>query len=452
MAVPKVAIVGRPNVGKSSIFNWIARQRVSVVDPTAGVTRDRVTLMVHEEDRYFELIDTGGIGIVDTDALEDEITQQIEIGMHEADLILFVVDAKAGPMPLDQEVAQRLRRLNKPKLLIVNKADGERAAAEAPQFYGLCEGAATTTSVHGNHGRDDLMTLILANLPPAAADEPEEGAQRIYEPEMKLAIVGRRNAGKSTFINALANEERVIVSEIEGTTRDCIDVRFTMDDKTLVAIDTPGVRKRKSLANDIEFYGLVRAKASIRRADVVLMFFDAKKTISRVDKQLVDEIQEAHKPCILVVNKWDLGLEAEMTTEKWVEYFGISFPSLSYMPVAFITAKDAKNIRGVVNLASAIFKQARERVSTSKLNAVIREAIELKQPPFKANRRPKIFYATQVATEPPTIVLKCNDSTLFTPEWKRYLINTLREELPFEEVPIRLLFRARETADGAGEG
>ena len=447
MSVPRVAVVGRPNVGKSSLFNWIVRRRVSIVDPTAGVTRDRVTHVVQEGDRYFELIDTGGIGVVDSDALEAEIERQIEIGLHSADLILFVVDAKAGRTSLDVDVAERLRRLPAPKVLVVNKCDGERTKAEAPEFFGLTDGPAVLTSVHGNHGRGELIEVILENLPPATPEEAEQGAALVAEPELKLAIVGRRNAGKSTFINALAEEERVIVSEVEGTTRDSVDVRFDVDGKPLIALDTAGVRKRTSLAGDVEFYSLVRAKESIRRSDVTLHFFDATKTISRVDKQLADEIIERHKPCIFVVNKWDLGLEEGMTNERWVNYLGRSFPTLTYVPIAFLTAKDAKNIKQVVNLAQSIFKQARERIGTGRLNEVIREAIDRKQPPFKANRRPKIYFATQVSTEPPTIVLKCNDPKLFSPDWKRYLLHVLRERLPFSEVPIRLIFRARERAD-----
>jgi GTP-binding protein len=268
---------------------------------------------------------------------------------------------------------------------------------------------------------------------------------------LQLAIVGRRNVGKSTFINSLAEEERVIVSEVEGTTRDSIDVRFDVDGKTLIAIDTAGVRKRKSLAGDIEFYSLVRAKESIRKADVVFMFFDATQTISRVDKQLVDEIHERHKPCIFVINKWDLGLNAEMTGEKWVEYLGHNFPTMTYVPIAFLTAKDSKNIRQVVNLAQSIFKQSRERVGTGKLNEVLRDAIERKQPPYKSNRRPKIYYATKVSTAPPTIVLKCNDPKLFSKDWTRYLLGVFREKLPFREVPVRLIFRARESADASQE-
>ncbi len=451
MAVPKVAIVGRPNVGKSSLFNWIIRRRISIVDPTAGVTRDRVTTIVHEGDRYFEIIDTGGIGVVDSDALEAEIERQIDIGLNIADLILFVVDAKAGKTALDVDVAERLRKLPAPKILVVNKCDGERTKAEAPDFFRLCEGPEVLTSVHGNHGREQLIETIIDHLPPAAESEPDEGIALVAEPELQLAIVGRRNVGKSTFINSLAEEERVIVSEVAGTTRDSIDVRFDVDGKTLIAIDTAGVRKRKSLDGDIEFYSLVRAKESIRKADVVLMFFDATSTISRVDKQLVDEIHDRHKPCIFVINKWDLGLDAEMTGEKWVEYLGHNFPTMTYVPIAFLTAKDSKNIRQVVNLAQSIFKQSRERVGTGKLNEVLREAIDRKQPPYKSNRRPKIYYATQVSTAPPTIVLKCNDPKLFSNDWTRYLLGVFRAKLPFQEVPVRLIFRARESADASQE-
>lgn len=447
MAVPKVAIVGRPNVGKSSLFNWLIRRRISIVDPTAGVTRDRVSHVMEEGDRFFELIDTGGIGVVDSDALEEEIDRQIEIGLNEADMILCVVDAKAGKTALDDEVGKRLRKLNVPKILVVNKCDGERTKAEAAEFHGLCDGPMVLTSVHGNHGRSDLLETIVANLPEASENEAEMGGALVAEPEMHLAIVGRRNAGKSTFINSLAEEERVIVSEVEGTTRDSIDVRFDVDGRSLVAIDTAGVRKRKSLDGNIEFYSLVRAKESIRRADVVLMFFDATRTISRVDKQLVAEIDQQHKPCIFVVNKWDLGLEKEMTSERWTEYLNFNFPTMPYSPIAFLTAKESKNIRKVVNLAQSIFKQSRERVGTGRLNEVLRAAIERKQPPHKSNRRPKIYFATQVSTEPPTIVLKCNDPRLFSADWTRYLLSVFRDNLPFPEIPIRLFFRQRESTD-----
>lgn len=448
MSVPKVAIVGRPNVGKSSIMNWLARKLVTVVEPTAGVTRDRVTYLMHEDDRYFELVDTGGMGIIDCDDLSDHIETQIQVALDEADLILFVVDSQIGLATLDKEVAEHLRKIDKPKLLVVNKCDNPSLETESPVFLGLTDAPVVLTSVKGNRNRTGLLKALLKQLPAAYDEEIAEGEELATNPEMKLAIVGRRNVGKSTFINALAEEERVIVSEVAGTTRDSIDVRFEMDDKSFVAIDTPGVRRRKSINTNIEYYGLVRAKKSIRRADVVLMFFDSQETISKVDKQLIEEIYERHKPCIFVVNKWDLSGDAGMTTEKWAEYLFKSFGSMRHVPVAFVTAMESRNIKQLVNLAQTIFKQAHIRVSTPKLNKLVRKAVMVNQPAYKDNRRPKIFYATQVATQPPTIILKCNHPKLFTAAWKRYLLGVFREELPFKEVPLKVYFRSRDKNDG----
>lgn len=447
MPVPQVAIIGRPNVGKSSILNWLAHKFVSVVDPTPGVTRDRVSYLMFEGDRYFELIDTGGIGIVDRDDLSEDVERQIQIGIDRADLILFVVDGKDGPMPLDQVVADRLRLINKPKLLVVNKCDSPKTEDEVPQFFRMLNGPTVTTSVIGNRNRDELVQAILENLPPPNEHEAEDGASLASDPELKFAIVGRRNVGKSTFINALAAEERVIVSEIPGTTRDSIDVRFEIDGLRLLAIDTPGVRKKKSLANDVEFYGMIRAQKSIRRADVVFMFFDATETVSRVDKQLVDEIVSQYKPVIFVINKWDLAKEEHMDMERWGEYLGNQFASLRFAPMAFLTAKTGKNVHKLVNLAQNIFKQARTRVSTGEINRVVRAAVYRNRPPVRRNQTPKVYFATQVATEPPTIVLKCNNPTLFDNSWRRFLLGVMREELPFHEVPIKLYLRQREQAE-----
>ena len=447
MPIPKVAIVGRPNVGKSSIMNWQAGKLVSVVDPTAGVTRDRVEYLMHHGDRYFELVDTGGIGIVDSDDLSEDIERQINFALDESDLILFVVDGQSGATPLDRTVAERLRKLQVPKLVVVNKCDSTKLDLEMFQFEGLADGPMIQTSVKGNRNRKELMDKLVSLLPAADEDETATGNRSAEDPELKLAIVGRRNVGKSTFINALAQTERMIVSEVAGTTRDSVDIRFELDGKSFVAIDTPGVRKKKSLANDIEFYGLVRAQKSIRRASVVMMFFDATDKISRVDKKLVDEILERSKPCIFVVNKWDLGLEADMTSEKWAEYLFNTFSMLRHVPVAFITAKDSRNIKQLVNLAQTIYKQSRMRVSTGQLNRIVEEAYKLNAPRYKTNRRGKIFYATQVATEPPTLVMKVNDPKLFDKNWKRFLLGYLREQLPFKEVPIRLYFRGKSGED-----
>lgn len=451
MPVPQVAIIGRPNVGKSSLLNWLAERRISVVDPTAGVTRDRVKYLMHVDDRYFELVDTGGIGIVDSDDLSEDIERQIDMGINEADLILFVVDVTAGLVPLDTTVATRLRGIKKPLLLVVNKCDSPKQENEIAEFHRLANAPVVCTSVLGNRNRVDLLSAILEHLPRGSRTEREEGAELELEPELKLAIVGRRNVGKSTFINSLAQTERMIVSEVAGTTRDSVDVRFELDGKAFVAIDTPGVRKRKSLANDVEYYGLLRAKRSIRRADVVFMFFDTTETISSVDKQLVEEIAENYKPCVFVVNKWDRSHEQNMTTELWAKYLIDTFSSMRYVPLAFITARDDKNIKKLINLAQVIAKQARLRVPTAMINAVVRAAVKNNRPPQRANKQPKLYFGTQVGTAPPTIVLKCNYPKLIDQSWIRYLLGVMREQLPFKEVPIKLYLRTR-GGEGAGGG
>lgn len=445
MSVPKVAIVGRPNVGKSSIMNWLAGKRVSIVDPMAGVTRDRVTYLMQHRDRYFELVDTGGIGIVDVDDLSADIEKQIEIAIHEAALIVFVVDGSEGVTALDQMVAQRLRRIDHPKLLVANKCDSPKLDRELAEFYALANSPLLSISVKGGRGQTDLLNAIIEHLPEDDGSEQDVGERMAAEPELKLAIVGRRNVGKSTYINQLAEAERVIVSEIPGTTRDSIDVRFEMDGKSFIAIDTPGVRKKKSLANDVEWYGLARARRSIRRASVVLMFFDATQRISRVDKQLISDILDEHKACVFVVNKWDLAQAAGQNSEDWANYLVKMFPAVRHVPIAFITAKDGRNIKKLVNLTQSVYKQARQRVGTGELNRVVRRAVANWPPPMRKNRNPRVLFATQVAVEPPTIVIKVNDATLFDEDWKRYLLGVLRDDLPFREVPIKLYFRSRES-------
>ena len=442
MPVPKVAIVGRPNVGKSSLMNWLAHKRISIVDPMAGVTRDRVTYQLHLNDRYFTLIDTGGIGIVDLDELNDEIHQQIQIGIDEADVILFVVDGSGGVSALDRRVAQLLRRIDKPKLLVVNKCDSPKRDLETGDFYGLADAPLVTTSVIGNRNQNELINAIVSLLPPPDEDEAEQGGALNEDPEMKLAIVGRRNVGKSTFINQLAETDRMIVSEIPGTTRDSVDVRFSLDGKSFIAIDTPGVRKRKSLANSVEWYGLARAKRSIRRADVVLMFFDCTQKVSRVDKQLVSEIEDEFKPCIFVVNKWDLA-NADSNTGDWADYLFKTFASMKHTPIAVITGQTGRNVKQLINLSQSIYKQARFRIPTGELNRLVKAAVQNWPPPMRQNRNPRVLYATQVSTEPPTIVLKVNDPVLFDDDWLRYLLGFLRDQLPIKEIPIKLYLRGR---------
>jgi GTP-binding protein len=434
MAIPQVAIIGRPNVGKSSLFNCLARKRIAIVDPTAGVTRDRLASLVRTGDRFFELVDTGGLGIQDKDNLTAEVERQIDKAIEEAAIILFVVDVRAGITPLDDEVARRLRYVTKPTLCVVNKCDTPELDAQAAEFYRLGRGKLICVSAQQSRGRKELLGLIGERLPAVEETAPD------LEAAMKLAIVGRRNTGKSTFINALAESERVIVSEVPGTTRDSVDVHFQRDGKTFIAIDTAGVRRKGSIASDIEFYSMARAERSIRRADVVLLFLDSTDEVSKVDKQLAHYVLENHKPAIFVCNKWDL-MKATTRTGKMVQYLRAVFPSLDYVPIAFITAQSGKNVHATLNLAQNLFKQASARVGTGDLNRVVREALERQPPPQRQNRRPKVFYATQVASNPPTVVLFTNGPELFDNTYQRYLLKTFREQLPFHDVPIKLYLR-----------
>ncbi len=445
MPLPLVAIVGRPNVGKSSLLNLLAGQRISIVAPTPGVTRDRVTAVCDLDDQYFEVVDTGGYGIEDPDQLTEHIEGQIGYALAGAALVLFVVDIQQEITPLDLEVARLLRGLRTPVLLVANKADTDRHEQTAGVFAALGFGEPLCVSaLHGRHRRD-LMERIVAEL-----GDQTVGVKPV--PIMKLALVGRRNVGKSTFINALAGEERVIVSEVPGTTRDAIDVRFQMGEREFLAIDTAGVRKSRKVKSDIEYYGYTRALASIRRADVVLFLIDATVAIGEVDKKLAGLIVEEFKPCILVVNKWDLA-KGKADAEDYGAYLTRTMPQIAYAPIAFTTAKDGRNIRSTVELAQALFKQAQTRVTTGQLNRAIEETLAAQQPMAgRQGGQPRIYYATQVATCPPTIALFVNQPALMKEQYRRFVEKRLRESLPFEEVPLRLLWRARKSDAGAARG
>ncbi len=444
MGVPQVVIVGRPNVGKSSIFNWLSGRRLAIVDPTPGVTRDRVSQLVEVGDRFVELVDTGGMGIKDVDNLTEHIEQQIQTAVDAADVILFIVDTREGLVPLDEEVAKRLRYVTVPILLLANKTDHEGLDNQANDFYRLGR-KILRVSAKQKIGRHELLRNIEERLP-----EPEDGDDVIEEPVMKVAIVGRRNTGKSTFVNTLVKAERMITSEVPGTTRDSVDVRFQMDGQEFIAIDTPGFRRAKSVATDVDFYSTHRAQRSIRRADVVVLFFDASQRISKVDKQLCDYVAQAYKPCIFVVNKWDL-LVGSMPTEKWVTYLRDTFRTMWHVPIAFITGQTGKNAKAMLNHSQMLFKQSRARVSTAKLNKLVRAALEYNPPPLYRNRRPKIFYATQVAGQPPTIVMFCSKPKALSAPYKRYLLSVFRDQLEFGEVPIKLYLRKRESSDERDE-
>ena len=435
MALPIVVIVGRPNVGKSSLLNAVARERISIVDPRAGITRDRVSAVIEAEDRYFELVDTGGIGIVDDHQLEAHVEGQIQYALAQARMIIFITDVRDGVTPMDETIAQMLRKLDLPVLLAVNKVDDQRLEPEVGQFAGLGLGEPLIVSAHHGRGRRELIERILAEIGGETGKSPGHA-------EMRLAIIGKRNAGKSTLVNALAGEDRVIVSEIPGTTRDAVDVRFEFDGRQFLAIDTAGVRKKKSMG-DVDFYSYSRALRSIRRCDVVLYMIDATVAVSEVDLKLMRAVLDEYKPVVIAINKWDLA-KGRASAEDFGHYLTEILPMYTYAPVTFITAKTGRNVLATVEVAQSLFKQARTRLTTGQLNRVLRLILEARGPSAKHGTKPvKIYYGTQVATAPPTVVFFCNSPDNVTENYRRFMENRLREVTAFKEVPIRLLFRPR---------
>jgi GTP-binding protein len=444
--IPVVAIVGRPNVGKSTLFNALAGRRISIVEPTAGVTRDRVTTWIEvapagagAKPRTVEIVDTGGIGIVDVEDIRAHVEQQIALALEAADVIVFVADVREGVAPLDLEVAERLRRVGKPVILVANKADAAHFEPYAGEFYRLGFGDPFAMSALEGYGTSDLKERIAASLP-AESRGPAPGDE-----VMKIAVVGKRNAGKSTFVNALSEEERMIVSDIPGTTRDAVDVRFERDGEVFIAIDTAGLRKKKSIENAIELFSQSRTQQSIERADVVVFLFDVTQEISIVDKKLEQWIAENGKPCVLVGNKWDLARERIVTGE-FHEYLQRKLPQLQISPVVFTTATEGRGVPQVLAVARDLFRQARVRVPTAELNKTIDEALKVVAPRVgREGTKPKIYFATQTGVAPPTIVVFVNKPALFDERYRRYLANRLRDRFDFAEVPLRLIFRERLT-------
>ena len=440
-SMPTVAIVGRPNVGKSSLLNAMVGKRISIVQDMPGVTRDRISIPIQIDGRFVELVDTGGYGFVDPDALTEHINQQIDIAMTRSDLVLFIVDCEAGLTSADQTIASLLRNRNIKTVLVANKADGANADLVLGDFARL--GLGTPLGVSALHDRniDQLIDAIKKNID--FANAPTE----IPKPTMHVAIVGKRNAGKSTLVNAVAglyegDPNRVIVSEVPGTTRDSIDVRFEKDGHTLVVIDTAGVRKkRRMVQDDIAFYSFHRAERSIRRADVVLLLIDGTEPVSEPDKKLARYIAEQFKPVILVVNKWDLAREKvrhgrkadeeqsvddTALMEEFRKYLDAELQHVNYAPIAFVTAKESRNIQGVLDLAQHLFNQASEHVSTSKLNTAVRQILDERRPPTPTGRRARVYYVTQPEVNPPTIVLFVNNPLLIDEMYQRYMINRMR--------------------------
>lgn len=435
MFLPTVTIVGRPNVGKSSLLNCLAKKRISIVDSMSGVTRDRVSVEIEHEGNLFELIDTGGIGITDIEDIAHEVEVQIEIALQKANLILFVVDVREGITPLDVKVAERLRKIKKPLLLVVNKCDDAKFDLQTAEFFKLGLGEPLPVSALQSYGRMDLLDRIVSTFPEIDTKPVKSDSL------MKIAIVGKRNAGKSTLINTLAREKRVIVSEIPGTTRDSVDVKFEIDGKEFIAIDTAGIRKKKQIQGSIEFYGMARVERSIRRADVVILLIDAPRDISQVDKNIGDYIITQYKPCLLVVSKWDLAEDVEI--EKFIKYVHTRLPGLGFAPLSFISSFSGENIIETIELAQELYKQANTRVSTAELNKVLEHAFTRHRPTKKKSKISKVYYATQVSVCPPTFVLFVNDKRLFGSDYERYLSNQLRNNLPFSEIPLKFYFRPK---------
>ena len=441
--IPRVVIVGRPNVGKSSLFNAICGSRVAIVEPTPGVTRDRISRVVERDGAAVELFDTGGMGLHDSEELAADIQKQIAIAIEQADLVLFVVDAKDGLQPLDEQIAQRLRAAGKRVMLVVNKCDTQREEVAAADFYALGFPELHLASAEHRRGVRELAARAFEVLP-EAAPTGAPGAEAPAEP-MKIAFVGRRNVGKSTLVNYLAQEPRMIVSEIPGTTRDAVDVRFRIGNLEFVAIDTAGLRKRKQVKTSLDFYSVARAHAAIRRADVVVLMMEAPMEIGQLEKRLADFVTSEYRPCVLSVNKMDLA--AGVTRESFETYVRERMPGVSYAPVIFISAATGEGVMQLVEAARALRQQSFVRVPTSDLNKVVQEAVERRRPPSTSTRLGRIYYATQVAVNPPSVALFANEPGLIDDVYLRYLAHQLRAKFGYNAIPIKFFVRARKQAE-----
>jgi GTPase len=436
MSRPSVCIVGRPNVGKSSLLNALYGERVSIVDPTPGVTRDRVSVDLRVEGRCFELVDTGGVGIVDRDDLAADVEMQINAAVAGADVVVFLADVQEGVAQLDREAATLLRKSGKPIVFALNKVDHEKWEPHAGEFAVLGLEAPVLVSAKHGAGLGELTDALLAKLPPVTAEE-----EAFTTDEMRICIVGQRNAGKSTLLNALLGENRVIVSEVPGTTRDSVDVRAVHRGRSFVCVDTAGVRKQNKVQDSVEFYAQARSRKAVERSHVAVFLIDAQKDVSQVDKLVADWILENRKPCVLAVNKWDVA--EHIDTDRYLKYLASRLPLLHYAPVVFLSAKDRVRVDELFDVAFEIYAQAGLRVGTGDLNRTVQKAAEVRGPRVSRGKHPKIFYATQVGVHPPYFVLFVNDPTMFKDEYRRYLESRLRDAFGFQEIPLRISFRER---------
>ena len=433
----KVAIVGRPNVGKSTLFNRIAEKRVSIVDDAPGVTRDRIYADAEWTGHQFALVDTGGIDFSDTDELLPAMRNQAKLAMEEADVILFVVDGKVGITDVDEQIVGMLRTAKKPVVLAVNKVDSIKGIPDSYEFYGLGLGEPIAVSAVNALNLGDLLDAIVKELPEnvEVADEPDT---------IRVAVVGRPNVGKSSLVNALLGEERLVVSNIPGTTRDAVDTYFKQDGVTFVFVDTAGMRRRGKIDAALERYSVIRSLRAIDRADVVLMLIDAAEGVSEQDKKIAGYVHESGRASVLVVNKWDLVKKDGKTSLRYTETMRQELGFMQYSPVVFLSALTKQRVTRIPEVVKYVAEQHAMRVSTSLLNQVVRDAVGINPPPSDRGRKLKIYYATQAAVKPPTIVFFVNDPELMHFSYLRFLENQLREAFGFEGTPLKLVVRPRQ--------
>ncbi|MDK2820252.1 MAG: GTPase [Clostridia bacterium] len=432
MAKPIVAIVGRPNVGKSTLFNRIAGGRVAIVENTPGVTRDRIYRDTEWSGRQFILVDTGGIAQID-DPLIKQVRYQAKQALEQADVILFLVDARTGITSDDEEIANLLRRSGRPVILVANKVEDFSDQSLLNEFYSLGLGDPIPISAAHGLNTGDLLDKVVELLPEEVDDEEEKAT--------KIAVVGRPNVGKSSLVNRLIGEERVIVSDIPGTTRDAIDTYFRKGDKEYILIDTAGIRRKSRISVSTEHYSVLRALRAIERADVVLLIIDGTEGVTEQDKKIAGYGHEKGKASIIVVNKWDIVDKDDKTIIRYTEAIRDQLSFMAYAPILFISALTGQRVNRVLENVDAVAEEAYKRVSTSILNNILQEAVILTPPPSVKGQKIKFYYATQVKIKPPTFVFFTNrpDDVHFS--YKRYLENQIRQAFGFEGTPINLIFR-----------
>lgn len=438
MSKPLVAIVGRPNVGKSTFFNRIVGQRISIVEDTPGVTRDRLYADAEWCGHSFTLIDTGGLEIKSEDVMWSHIRAQAQIAVETADVIVFMLDGKTGLTHEDYEVAAYLRKSRKPILLVVNKLDNNEQHL-LYDFYELGLGEPIGISAGQAKGLGDVLDEIVKLTGKYETEEKEEA--------LKIAVVGKPNAGKSSLVNKLLGYDRVIVSDIAGTTRDAIDTRIKIGDKEYILIDTAGIRRKRSVEEDLEQYSVMRSLGAVRRADVCLIVIDSSEELSEQDVKIAGYVHEQGKPSIVVMNKWDVVEKDTYTIEKYNRKLKEELKFMDYFIPTYVSAKTGKRVDNLIKLAERAYENASRRVSTGLLNDVLREAILTNEPPSKNGKRLKIYYVTEVSANPPTFVIFVNDDTLMHFSYRRYLENALRRTFDFEGTPIRLIIRNKNEKD-----